>query len=170
MGFLVACRYDLGGRTENPRFPDTIKAWPSRKPGTMLTTHHYHIVFPVKYRKALLTNDIPLAINHLAQEIGKRYDIKFEQLGYDKDHIHILTSFPPKYGSSDVVRIFKSITVRQLFKQFPALKQDLWGGEFWSDGFYLATVSERGNWKVVEQYITNQGKTMDELQQLPLFT
>ncbi len=33
---------------------------------------------------------------------------------------------------------------------FPALKQDIWGGEFWSDGFSLATVSERVNWKVVE--------------------
>ena len=131
---------------------------------------HYHIVFPVKYRKALLTNDIPLAINHLAEEIGERYDIEFEKLGYDHDHIHILTSFPPKYGGSDVVRIFKSITAKQLFKQFPLLKQDLWGGEFWSDGFYLATVGERGDWKTVERYVASQGKTMDELQQLPLFT
>ena len=131
---------------------------------------HYHLVFPVKYRKALLTNEIPLAISKLALEIGQRYDIEFEQLGYDKDHIHILTSFQPKYGGSDVVRIFKSLTAKHLFKQFPALKQDLWGGEFWSDGFYLATVSERGNWQAVEKYIISQGKTMNELQQLPLFT
>ena len=131
---------------------------------------HYHLVFPVKYRKALLVEAVPLAINHLAQEIGQRYDIEFEKLGYDKDHIHILTSFPPKYGGSDVVRIFKSITARELFKQFPALRKDLWGGEFWSDGFYLATVSERGNWQVVERYVASQGKTKDELHQLPLFT
>ena len=131
---------------------------------------HYHLVFPVKYRKALLTDDIPLAINHLAEEISQRYDIEFEQLGYDQDHLHILTSFPPKYSGSDVVRIFKSLTARQLFKQFPRLRQELWGGEFWSDGFYLATVSERGNWKTVEQYVTNQGKTKDDVHQLPLFT
>jgi hypothetical protein len=60
-----------------------------------------------------------------------------------------------------VVRIFKSITARELFRQFPALKKELWGGEFWSDGFYIATVSERGNWKAVEQYVANQGKTME---------
>src|SRR3989338_1830339 len=122
---------------------------------------HYHIVFPVKYSKALLTNDIPLAINHIAKEISQRYDIEFEKLGCDQNHIHILCSFPPKYGGSDVVRIFKSLTARELFKQFPALKKDLWGGEFWSDGFYLATVSERGNWKAVEQYVANQGKTRE---------
>lgn len=131
---------------------------------------HYHIVFPVKYRKALLQEDIPLAINHIAEEISNRYDIKFEKIGYDKDHIHILTSFPPKYGGSDVVRIFKSITARELFKQFPLLKKELWGGEFWSDGFYIATVSERGNWHVVEQYVANQGKTKGELRQFTLFT
>ena len=69
-----------------------------------------------------------------------------------------------------MVRIFKSITARELFKQFPALKKELWGGEFWSDGFYLATVSERGNWHVVEQYVANQGKTMGKPIQLQLLT
>ena len=131
---------------------------------------HYHIVFPVKYRKALLQNDIPLAITKIAEEIALRYDIEFEKIGYDRDHIHILANFPPKYSGSAVVRMFKSITARELFKQFPLLKKELWGGEFWSDGFYFATVSERGDWKAVERYVANQGKTMGEPQQLRLLT
>jgi putative transposase len=131
---------------------------------------HYHIVFPIKYRKCLLNNDIPLAINHIAEEISQRYDIEFEKLGYDQNHIHILCSFPPKLSGSAMVRIFKSITARELFKQFPLLKKELWGGQFWSDGFYLATISERGNWKVVEQYVANQGKTTSEPLQLKLLT
>ena len=129
---------------------------------------HYHIVFPVKYRKALLNNDIPLAIVQIAQGIALRYDITFDKIGTDGDHIHILCTFPPKYSGSDVVRIFKSITGRELFKQFPALKKELWGGEFWSDGFYLATVSERGDWKTVERYVANQGKTRSTSSQLRL--
>ncbi len=131
---------------------------------------HYHIVFPVKYRKALLTNEIPLAISNIAREISNRYDIEFEKIGYDQNHIHLLISFPPKYGGSDVVRIFKSITAKQLFERFPALKKDLWGGEFWSDGFYMATVSERGNWQAVERYVASQGKTMEKPGQLRLLT
>ena len=129
---------------------------------------HYHIVFPVKYRKSLLAQDIPLAITAIAQEIALRYDIDFEKLGYDQNHIHILCSFPPKHSGSSVVRMFKSITARELFKRFPALKKELWGGEFWSDGFYIATVSERGNWKAVERYVANQGKTINEPIQLRL--
>ena len=131
---------------------------------------HYHIVFPVKYRKSLLTNEVPHAIVEIAQEISERYDIEFEKIGTDQDHIHILASFAPKYSGSDVVRIFKSITAKQLFVRFPLLRKELWGGEFWSDGFYLATIGERGNWKAVEKYVANQGKTMDQLQQLHLFT
>lgn len=131
---------------------------------------HYHVVFPVKYRKALLRDDIPLAIIRIAQEISERYDIAFEKIGTDGDHIHILASFPPHHSGSAVVRMFKSITARELFKQFPALKKELWGGEFWSDGFYIATVSERGDWKTVERYVANQGKTMEQSPQLRLFT
>jgi putative transposase len=143
---------------------------------TVVKTHHniydthYHIVFPVKYRKTLLTNEIPLAISDIAQEISTRYDIEFEKIGYDQNHIHLLISFPPKYGGSDVVRIFKSITAKQLFIRFPALKKELWGGEFWSDGFYMATVSERGNWQAVERYVANQGKTEEKSGQLYLLT
>lgn len=129
---------------------------------------HYHIVFPVKYRKSLLQNDIPLYIAKIAEEIAERYDIEFEKIGCDQDHIHILTNFPPKYSGSDIVRIFKSITARELFKQFPLLRKQLWGGEFWSDGFYFATVSERGDWKSVERYVANQGKTMATHYQLKL--
>ena len=125
---------------------------------------HYHIVFPVKYRKALLREDVTRAIMETAHAIHERYDIDFEKIGTDIDHIHILTSFHPKYGGGDVVRIFKSITAKVLFKRFPDLKKELWGGEFWSDGYYLATVSERGNWKQVERYIEQQGKTIQEAQ------
>ena len=99
------------------------------------------------------------AIREIAGEIQQRYDIEFEQLGTDGDHIHILCSFHPKLGVGDVVRIFKSITAKQLFRRFPELRKDLWGGEFWSDGYYLGTVSTRGNWSVVEAYVKNQGET-----------
>ena len=130
---------------------------------------HYHIVFPVKYRKALLVNDIPLAIVEIAKEIGLRYEIDFEKIGCDLNHIHILCSYHPKYTGTEVVTKFKSITAKQLFKRFPDLKKELWGGEFWSDGYYFATVSERGNWNIVKKYIENQGKTVESVQLRLLF-
>ena len=119
---------------------------------------HYHLVFPVKYRKALLSVEVEEMIVAVARAIAERYEIEFEQIGCDKDHIHILCSFHPKYSIGEVVRKFKSITARELFKKFPDLKKELWGGELWSDGYYAATIGEGGNWAVVKKYVRDQGK------------
>ena len=119
---------------------------------------HYHLVLPVKYRKALLSPEIEKGILEISKAIGERYEIEFEQVGCDKNHIHILCSFHPKYSIGEVVRKFKSITARELFRRFPALKKELWGGEFWSDGYYASTVGEGGNWSVVKKYVRDQGK------------
>ena len=130
---------------------------------------HYHVVFPVKYHKVLLYPHVTSAIQEIARDISERYDITFEQMGTDGDHTHILCSFHPKISGVEMVGTFKSITAIQVFKRFPELRKELWGGEFWSDGYYLATVSEHGNWKVVEQYVKNQGKTTGKDYQLELW-
>jgi len=128
---------------------------------------HYHVVFPVKYRKMLLTPRIDQAILDIAYQIAERYDIEFEAIGTDGDHIHLLCSFKPSLSGADVVRIFKSITARELFKQFPELRKELWGGELWSDGYYFATVGEKGDLAQIRTYVTMQGKTQGH--QLTLF-
>lgn len=129
---------------------------------------HYHLVFPVKYRKALLSKAVEEAIVEISEEISERYEIEFEQIGCDKNHIHILCSFHPKYSIGETIRKFKSITGRELFKRFPELKKDLWGGAFWSAGYYASTVGEGGNWDVVKRYVKNQGQD-PETEQLRLF-
>ena len=118
---------------------------------------HYHIVFPVKYRKALLSEEVVQAIKDIALEIQERYEIEMEQIGCDRDHIHVLCSAHPKYAPGQLIRVIKSITARELFKRFPLLRKDLWGGEVWADGYYVATVGERGSWDIVERYIRRQG-------------
>jgi putative transposase len=60
-----------------------------------------------------------------------------------------------------MVRRFKSITAREIFRSYPEVKKDLRGGEFWTDGYYVSTVGERGNWEVVKKYVKNQGNKED---------
>ena len=135
-----------------------------RKASHCIYVTHYHIAFPVKYRKALLSEEITAYIKEISVGIGERYAIEFESIGCDLDHIHILCSFHPKYSIGRVVRIFKSITARELFRQFPRLRKDLWGGEFWSDGYYVGTVGEGGDWSIVENYIRRQGHKGEMIQ------
>ena len=130
---------------------------------------HYHIVFPVKYRKALLDSEVTKIIQETSEEIAKRYAIEVEAIGYDKDHIHLLCGAHPKVAPGRIVQIFKSITAREIFRRKPSVKKDLWGGEFWTDGYYVATVGERANWDTVEKYIRKQGNPKNELKQLKLF-
>ena len=125
---------------------------------------HYHLVFPVKYRYALMSEPIVKRIKEIALEISERYELEVEEVGCDNNHIHLLCSFHPKYPIGKIIRLFKSITARKLFEQFPELKKDLWGGEFWSDGYYVATIGERGTIKTLEKYIKSQGAQPDEVQ------
>ena len=127
-------------------------------------TTHYHIVFPVKYRKALLEDKIVQKIKEIACDISERYEVEIAEIGCDQNHIHLLCSFHPKYSGGEIVRVFKSVTAHELFRQFPNLKKELWGGEFWSDGYYFGTISERGNINTLERYVRDQGKTPEEVQ------
>ena len=125
---------------------------------------HYHLVMPVKYRKALLSEEITQGLKEIVKGIEERYGVEIEQIGCDQDHVHILCSAHPKYSPGQLVRVFKSVSAQELFRRFPVIKRDLWGGEFWTDGYYVGTVGERGNWEVVEKYIKKQGKTPREVQ------
>jgi putative transposase len=130
---------------------------------------HYHAVFPVKYRKSLLDKEVTKIIIETAQGISERYAIEMEAIGMDQNHIHLLCGAHPKISPGRIVQIFKSITAREVFRRKPAVKAELWGGEFWTDGYYVATVGERSNWDVVKKYIHKQGKPQSELLQLKLF-
>ena len=131
---------------------------------------HYHVVFPVKYRKSLLDEEVVEIILETAQGISDRYAIDMEGIGCERDHIHLLCSAHPKIAPGQIVRIFKNITAREIFRSKPSVKRELWGGEFWTDGYYVATVGERANWHTVEAYVKKQGQPGNTLRQLKLFS
>ncbi|HEY6289276.1 MAG TPA: IS200/IS605 family transposase [Nitrospiraceae bacterium] len=130
---------------------------------------HYHVVFPVKYRKALLGEAVTTIIQETAAEIAERFPIEMEAIGTDQNHIHLLCSAHPKVAPGRIVQLFKSLTAREIFRRQPAVKRVLWGGEFWSDGDYVATVGERANWQTVERYVQRQGQPRGDLRQIRLF-
>jgi len=125
---------------------------------------HYHLVLPVKYRKSLLSAPVVATMRTTMKAIEERYDLDIEQFGDDTNHVHLLVSFHPKYSLGQVVRLFKSLTAKHVFQAHPALKRDLWGGQFWSDGYYAATIGTGGNWAVVERYIKQQGNSPKDAQ------
>lgn len=130
---------------------------------------HYYIEMPLKYRKSLIGQHVEDGSRAITSGIGERYSIHIEALGCEKNHVHLLCGAHPKLASGRIVQMYKSITARERFRREPWLRKELWGEEFWSDGYFVATVGERGDWSVVERYVSNQGRSKEDLRQLELW-
>ena len=124
----------------------------------------YHIVCPAKYRKAVFTSEVDEKLKEICEEISLRYEIEFLEIGTDSDHVHFLVQSIPTYSPTKIVRTIKSITAKEIFKHMPELKKQLWGGEFWSDGYYISTVGAHGSEEMIKQYVKNQGELNDSTQ------
>ena len=118
----------------------------------------YHFVCPAKYRRVVIDDEVDQVIKETCQEIEKRYEIRFLEIGTDRDHVHFLIQSVPTYSPKKIIQIVKSITAREVFAKCPQVKKKLWGGEFWSDGYYVATVGEHGNEAVIGKYVREQGQ------------
>ena len=89
------------------------------------------------------------------------------EIGTDLDHVHFLVQSTPNYRPSKVITTIKSITAKRIFAKCPQVKKKLWGGSFWSDGYYVSSVGKHTREKAVQEYVKNQGK-QNEYQQLYL--
>ena len=130
---------------------------------------HYHVVMPVKYRKALIEKRVQRVLEETTEGIGERYEIEMEGLGCDKDHVHLLCGGHPKLAPGRIVQTYKSITAREELRRERWERKELWGGQYWSDGYNVGTEGERGDWATVEHYVREQGKPKEELRQLMLW-
>jgi putative transposase len=111
----------------------------------------------MKYRKKLLNNDIANFLKNICSEIGERYSFEFDAIGCDGDHVHLFVGAEPKNSPSRVMQIIKSITAREIFKEYPGIRKQLWGGELWSDGGYIGTVGDGTTSDIIKNYVQNQG-------------
>ncbi len=133
----------------------------------------YHFVCPAKYRRVVFSEAVDQTLKDICLEISKRFEIEFIEIGTDKDHVHFLIQSIPMKSASQIIQTIKSITAKEIFKLHPEVKQQLWGGEFWTKGYYVNTVGRHGDENTIQAYVQSQGK-LDEYkkihsQQLKLF-
>ena len=123
----------------------------------------YHLVFPAKYRRAVFDKGVDRALADACVEIEKRYQIQFLEIGTDDDHVHFLVQSVPRYSVTRLVTMIKSLSAREVFKKCPYVKKQLWGGEFWSDGYFASTVGKHGSEQMISKYVKNQGQEYTKL-------
>ena len=62
--------------------------------------------------------------------------------------------------------VIKSISAKNIFKDYPEIKKFLWGGNFWSAGGHIDTVSEFGGLEIIRKYVREQGRNEGQLKLL----
>ncbi len=131
----------------------------------------YHLVFPAKYRRKIFSEEVESTLKEVCIGISERYEIRFIEIGTDKDHVHFLVQGVPSQAVTKIVMEIKSITARELYKRHPEIKKQLWGGNIWTSGYYANTVGQYGNEKVIKEYVQKQGNDYKQIYrtQLDLF-
>ena len=134
----------------------------------------YHFVCPAKYRRVVLGEAVDIMMKDVCLELSKRYQIFFLEIGTDDNHVHFLVQSVPTYSATKIVTIIKSLTAREVFRLNPEVKKKLWGGEFWTDGYFVNTVSKFGDENTISKYVREQGvekqyKALHKVGQLTLF-
>ena len=128
----------------------------------------YHFVCPAKYRRLIFTEAVDKTLVQICAGIEARYDwIRFLEIGADKNHVHYLIQSTPTHSPSEIIKVVKSITARRIFAEHPEVKKELWGGQLWTDGYFVSTVGRHTNEEVIARYVREQGKTdYEEYKQL----
>ena len=133
----------------------------------------YHFVCPAKYRRVVFTKEVDQTLKEICLEISIRYEIEFIEIGTDNDHVHFLIQSIPMNSPSKIIQTVKSITAKEIFRLHPEVKDQLWGGEFWTKGYYVNTVGRHGDENTIQAYVQAQGKENEyeqlHQQQLKLF-
>ena len=126
----------------------------------------YHLVCPIKYRRSVLSASVEESLVQVCKSIENRYEIHFVEIGADENHVHFLIQSIPMLSVKSIVQAVKSITAKELFRLHPEVKQKLWGGNFWTSGYYVNTVGQYANETVILKYIQNQGETKNSYKML----
>ncbi len=116
---------------------------------------NYHLIFCVKYRRNVLTDNISNRLKEIVNDVSKDFQVKIIDLGTDKDHIHILFKTKFTINMTKYINFIKGVSSRLLFMEFPEIKLKLWKGRLWSRSYCLLT-TDQTTLDVLKKYVESQ--------------
>jgi putative transposase len=100
-----------------------------------------------------LRGEIQKRVEEVFREIGEHHEFEIDTLEIAPDHVDIFLTFPPRYSIAKVVGMLKGISASVIFKEHPEVKKELWGGEFWEDGYFVRTVGDKVTVEMIRKNI-----------------
>ena len=118
----------------------------------------YHVVWVCKYRRRILNPGVCGYIRKILPKLLRSMPgVKLETIGFDKDHLHMVMSIPPKYSIAAVMGQLKSQSASRLREHFPWLSKVYWNENIvWSPGYFVSSVGVDET--TVKQYVERQGR------------
>lgn len=116
---------------------------------------HVHLVFVTKYRKDVFTKPMLDAMEGMFKKVCLDFEAELTEFNGEDDHVHLLINYPPKVAVSNLVNSLKGVSSRHLRKDFPEIKNKLWGGSLWSPS-YFASSCGGAPLEIIKQYTEQQ--------------
>lgn len=116
----------------------------------------YHIVWAPKYRRKLLVGPVVRKLKRIFLGIAGRYGFTVVEQEVMADHVHLFVSAPPRYSPAELVKILKSVSWQRLMKEEPEVREELWGGELWQEGYFVRATGDMVTSEVIRRYIRHQ--------------
>lgn len=142
-----------------------LKSKPARRTVMMSHIHcmpqtlyriKYHFVWAPKRRRDVLVDGVAQKTREVLAEIAEQYDLEIGVMDVQESYVHVELSAPPKYAPAEIARWLKEISAREVFATFPQMKERLWAGELWADGYYVSTSGDGVAPEIIEQYTQRQ--------------
>ena len=118
----------------------------------------YHVILVVKYRRKVFSSEIQDFLKLTIEKISSNNSIEVIEIGCDKDHVHFLIKTQPTTLLTRYINTIKTISSREIRRNFPETKEKLWGKSFWSPSYFLAT-SGYVSIDTLEEYLRLQNET-----------
>jgi len=121
-------------------------------------TLQYHLVQVVKYRRDVFTNSSTVDfIKQKVLEISNTFEVYILEQECDKDYIHIIFRAKPTLDIPKYINALKTITSREIKRNYPEIREKLWKETFWSPSYFLATTGQV-TLSQLKAYVEGQGK------------
>ncbi len=65
----------------------------------------YHLVTPAKYRRVIFKEELDDYLCKICEDIEARYEIRFLEIGVDKDHVHFLLQSILMYSPTKITKL-----------------------------------------------------------------
>lgn len=129
-----------------------------------------HVVWIPKYRKAVLTGEVAIRVRDLLRQIAAEHELEIVSGKVARDHVHLLLSYRPHQGVSQIMQWLKGISSRVLLQEFPHLRKKFWGRHLWARG-YFAVSSGTITDEMIREYIAEQeGEQIADDSRFPIDT